>query len=169
MAIKDSISVKSKVIISVLVLVSAVGFGAYQLGVNQESAKNQKQASIQKQAEPVSPEVALEQDMRKMEARIKAVNSNLEQLIKKSKKINNDLAELESPDDSILAEVQAQIDALPRTPDQKAVPLPPESSSAKVLAQPRSPSGIPQPVLDNYQKETGVNPAEIEALMQRTQ
>ena len=52
--------------------------------------------------------------------------------------------------------------------DQKEVFLPPESSSAKVLAQPKSKSGISQSVLDGYQKETGVNPAEIEALMRRT-
>ncbi len=157
---------------SSLVILSAVGFGAYQFGVSQsqediQKLQKEKESAVKQQA--VSPEIALEQDMRKMEARIKSVNASLEQLAKKSEKINNDLSELESPDDTILAQVQAQVDALPRSPEQKAVPLPAESSSAKVLAQPKSPSGIPKPVLENYQKETGVNPAEIEALMQRTQ
>ena len=104
-----------------------------------------------------------------MEAQIESINSDISKLEDESQIISENLASIESPDESALLELQAQIEALPETPDQQAVPLPPESSSAKSLALPRSESGIPQPVLENYQRETGISPEKIEELMKRTQ
>jgi len=52
---------------------------------------------------------------------------------------------------------------------QTNVPIPPDSPDGKVLNQPKTASGIPVSVLQNYQQETGVSPDEIEALMRRTE
>ncbi len=154
---------------SSLVLMFIVSYGSYQFGLSQSEKETQVSLKEQAPGKEVSLEDALEQDMRRMEAKINAVNANLSQLVQQSEQLNKDLTALETSDGSTLAQVQAQIDALPRTPEQGAVYLPEESSSARVLAQPKSPSGIPNPVLENYQQETGMNPAEIEALMQRAQ
>ena len=155
-----------------LAAVVTVGVATYKIGVNQNQDVIETLEAEQKQnqeAQPLSLELALEQDVRIMEARLKSIQSNIANLKEQSTRVNQELAVRQYPDETVLEEVQANIATLPRSPDQKAVPLPAESSSARVLAQPKSPSGIPVPVLENYQKETGVNPAEIEALMRRTQ
>ena len=152
---------------SVLVLVVAVG--GYQLGTRENKALIEDLQKNQAQSTPVSFEEALENDLRKMEAQIESINADLTKLDEDSQVISESLASIESPDDSALLELQAQIDALPQTPDQQAVPLPPESSSAKALALPRTESGIPRSVLENYQNETGISPEQVEELMKRTQ
>ena len=172
MEFESMLSKKVVLLISSFAVLLTVGLGAYQVGLNQnkediQKLKAEKEQVIKQKA--VSAEAAFEQDVRKMEVRIKSVNANLTQLVKRSEQINNDLASLEPINETIFTAMQAKIDALPRSSEQKTVPLPEGSSSAKVLAQPKFESGIPQLVLDNYQQETGINPAEIEELMKRTQ
>ena len=48
------------------------------------------------------------------------------------------------------------------------VPIPADSPDGKILNQTRTASGMSQQVLENYERETGVSPEEIEELMRRT-
>ena len=155
---------KSVYIFLSLLAISVIAYTVFQFG-----SKSVKQEKVVVQQKPtLSPEQVVQQDMRKLEARLNMIKQKMDNLDKTSNKLGESLASLEDPEIAELNSVQAKIDTLPKSPDQKAVVLPPESSSAKVLAQPKTASGIPMHVVENYQKETGVNPAEIEALMRRT-
>ena len=68
-----------------------------------------------------------------------------------------------------LAELDAERLKTQTTGITSDVPIPADSPDGKVLNQSRTASGMSQQVLQNYEKETGVSPDEIEELMRRTE
>lgn len=144
----------------------AIAFAGYQFGASLQSQQNDQQVS---DSQIELPEVVSDQSLRKMEARLQAIQSRLDAVKQKSEVLDNSIADVKTQDISGIEAAQARIEALPDTAEQKNVPLPEDSPSAKVLNQPKTASGIPVKVLENYQQETGVSPDEVEALMQRTE
>ena len=159
---------------SVIAVIGAVGYAAFEQGKHQglaqgvEQGKQEaKQAFEEDNTIITIPKIASEPGLRQMEAKMKALNAKLAQLEIAGEKAKEGLKDIQEVDSSIIEAARVSVEALPRSPAQKAVPLPEGSASARVLAQPKTESGIPQKVVENYQKETGVNPAEIEALMRK--
>jgi len=144
--------------------------GAYLLGQH-NSLENSDEAMVQpKNLEEISK---LNSEFERQQAELANRISNIKNRIE-TVKLNLDIDEKEQQLQSV--EISERLEALNNelasaTTNQVKtdVPIPPDSLDGKVINQPKSASGIPVSVLQNYQQETGVSPDEIEELMRRTE
>jgi len=144
--------------------------GAYLLGQH-NSLENSDEAMVQpKNLEEISK---LDSEFERQQAELANRISNIKNRIE-TVKLNLDIDEKEQQLQSV--EISERLEALNNelagaTTNQVKtdVPIPPDSLDGKVINQPKSASGIPVSVLQNYQQETGVSPDEIEELMRRTE
>lgn len=143
-----------------VVLMLLIAFGAYQAGSN---SPKDNQVTAEKDA---VPEVISDKDVSDLGNRIARLQSKLDDVKKKSAEVQASIDATQQVSSNLEA-MNARVDALPEKVEPKEVSLPPDSPSAKVLARPKTDSGIPVSVLEDYQKETGVSPEEIEELMRR--
>ncbi len=105
-------------------------------------------------------------DIESLDKRMELVHKEMEILLK-------DRVVIEQGEDFALAsqekldDVLESIKVLSEKQLAAQVPISPDSPSGKVLNQPRTQSGLSESMLDNYERETGVTPQEIESLMQQ--
>ncbi len=108
----------------------------------------------------------LEMQAKEMERRLAEITRKIASLKKMSIGVK-DMNTVAEESQNRLKGVKTNLALLREKERNIEVPIPPESPSGKILNQPKSASGIPFAVLQNYQMETGVNPEEIEELMRK--
>ena len=100
----------------------------------------------------------MEAEMKKLEAQIAELQLKADNIQKPQVEVD-----METVGEVDLAMLQGRIDAMP---------APEDLAGAQFLADPRAnepttPSGVSTQVLDNYQRDTGISPQEVEELMQK--
>ena len=147
---------------SVLVML-AIGVLSYQYGAR--NAATQTHDKQKAEGENHLLEGVSEKEISNLGNKIARLQAKIDDLQQQSSDVEANIVGTADVNEDIEA-MNARIDALPEQIETE-VNLPADSPSAKVLARPKSPSGIPVSVLKDYEKETGVSSEEIEELMRR--
>ncbi|MFT6098155.1 MAG: DNA-binding transcriptional MerR regulator [Arenicella sp.] len=143
--------------------------GAYFLGTSNSSLPHQEVSSEPKNLEEITElETEFNRQQSELSNRLVDVQNRIQTV-----KMNLDVGESDTQVQSTeiadrLQELNGRLLAAKTSDTSADVPFPPDSPAGKLKRQPRTESGIPVSVLRNYEKETGVSPDEVEALMRRT-
>lgn len=159
-------------VFSVLLIGSAYYIGStYYIGSQQAESGDERQVSagpknLQEIAKLESEfdrqQIELSNRLADVQNRLKTVKLNLGLSAPDNALHSTEIADrLQQLDDRLL---QMKTQGL-----NSSVPFPSDSPAGKLQNQPRSASGVPLSVLQNYEQETGVSADEIEALMRRTE
>lgn len=158
-------------IVGILVVLIVVALSAYMLGKSEGSAEvtTVKDANPKSLKEIARIESQFDQQQLDLTNRVAETQNQI-----KTVKLNLGLREADNEIQSVeIRERLVELDErLANSQTQYlggSVPIPADSPSGKLMTQPRTASGIPTSVLQNYQQETGVSPSEIEELMRRTE
>jgi DNA-binding transcriptional MerR regulator len=154
--------------ITVLAVLGLIA-GSYFLGTNNSSLPPQEVSSKPKNLEEITElDTEFNRQQRELSNRLVDVQNRI-QTVKMNLDVDENNIQVQSTEIADrLQELNSRVLAANTTDTSADVPFPPDSPAGKLRLQPRTESGIPVSVLRNYEKETGVSPDEVEALMRRT-
>ena len=153
--------------ISVVLLLLLFSFGGYYLGslngVQTESVKESDDSLSQVDA----IETRFDHQQELVNNRLNNIKNRVETIKVGLNEQGIDTSVSAIEIDDALNKLNSSLNTLESNNTIGSVPIPADSPSGRVQNQPRTPSGISVSVLENYERETGVSPQEIEELMRR--
>lgn len=132
-----------------------------EVGVQQGIAQ---QVKTEAQRDKFSTELASGRLSKRLDVDMNALKARIADIKAEAQKLNIKVEAPQADIDQALQSVQEGIAALPPRIEPE-VSLPADSPSARVLAQPKTPGGVSQPVANSFEHETGIPSAEIDTLM----